>query len=659
MESRKPPNISINNNRNSKGRLLIFMMGCLIASFIALPTWAQVHYTSPRIHVQPFHLSSVRLLASPFRKRQRADEQYMMKLNPDRLLAPYFKSAGLKPKAKQYGGWESTQLAGAFGGQYLSGLSLMYAATGDKKLKKRLDYMVNQLNRCQKKNGNGYLGGIPHGKKLWHKVENGDIHAQSFALDSVWSPWYNLHMMYKGLRDAWRYTGNQQARQMMINFGNWAVGLSNKLTDKQFFRMTWTEYSGMNEMMADLYHMTGKQKYLKLAKRFNDPRLFGPLAAKEDSLAGHHVNKNIPKVIGAAREYEVDGNQRMAKISKYFFNEVTSKRIYINGEMGNQEYFQKLGTLPQHLDRAAGETGNVYNMLILTRHLMQWNPNNIHYIRYYERALYNDILASQDPKTGMMTYLMSMQPGFFKTFGTPYNSFWCCYGIGVQNHAKYGKVIYMHNDKQLYVNLFIPSVLKWKKKGITLTQRTKFPDSQQSTLHMKMNHPQKLALKIRWPYWAGSGFAIKINGKTVHPKGSAGSYVTLARTWHSGDTISLSLPMHLHLQRMANDNKKGAIMDGPIVLAGELGSRVPFPYAKNHEHLFYLPAISVPKLAVGNKPASEWLKPVNGKPLHFKTKGVGKPHDVQLAPFYQITHQHYTVYWDLTAKNQNLSSSYK
>ena len=596
--------------------------------------------------VWTFPLSDVRLLASPFKQRMDMDEKYMLKLNMDRLLAPYLKAAGLKPKARQYKGWESTQLSGAFGGQYLSGLSLMYAATGNPVLKERVKYMVSQLQKCQQALGTGYIGGIPDGPKLWQKVENGIINVQPFALDSVWSPWYNLHMAFKGLRDAYLYAGNQEAKEVLIKYSDWAVDFSHHLNDQQFRHMIRCEYSGMNEMMADVYAMTGEEKYLDLAKRFNDDKLFDPLAAGVDSLAGWHVNTNIPKIIGAAREYEVDGDKRMEKIARYFFNEVTTKRIFINGEMGDYEHFQKLGTLPEHLHRTSGETGNVYNMLILTRHLMEWNPK-AKYARYYEQALYNDILASQDPKTGMMAYFLSMEPGFFKTFSTPYDSFWCCDGIGVQNHAKYGKFIYMHNDKTLYVNLFIPSVLHWKEKQMTVTQKTKFPDSQHSSLVLKMDHDQKLTLDIRHPYWAENGYEIKVNGEKIGQTGKPGSYVKITRTWHNGDRIEISLPMHLRVEPMTNDKNKVAILDGPILLAGELGGYVPLPYAKNNNQFFDMPTVAVPELAIANKPVDEWLKPVPGNPLHFKTAGVGQPNDVVLSPFYNISHQHYTVYWDV------------
>ncbi len=598
--------------------------------------------------VQTYPLSDVRLLPGLFRHAMDMDEKYLLSLDPERLLAPYFKAAGLQPKTPQYKGWESTQLSGAILGHFLSAASMMYASTGNVKLKNKVDYIIDGLKKCQDALGTGYIGGIPDGPAFWQKVESGDIVTQSFSLDSVWSPWYNLHKVFAGLRDAYWYTGNFEAEKVMEKFGNWAVNFSNHLTDAQFTHMLQCEYGGMNEVMADLYEMTGEKRFLDLAKRFNDECLFGPLADGVDSLAGNHVNMQIPKVIGAAKEYEVDDNETMKDVAEYFWKEVTEKRIYINGEMGDYEYFGKPGDLPNQLNRESGETCNVYNMLKLTRHLMEWDPKD-EYAEYYERALYNDILASQDPETGMMTYFLSMEPGFFKTFSTPYHSFWCCVGTGMENHSKYGKFIYVHNNDSLYVNLFIPSVVKWTGKGLTVTQETDFPMSQTSTLHLNLKTSEVLTFEIRRPYWAGPGYEIKVNGKKVATDGKPESYESIKREWRNGDRIEVTLPMRLSVVPMANDSDKVAIMYGPIVLAGELGGYIPLPYAKENNQFFDIPDVSVPNLEIAGKPVDDWLKPVPGKPLHFRTVGVGIPHDVEMKPLYEISHQHYTVYWDITA----------
>ncbi len=602
------------------------------------------------VKIKTFDLSSVRLLDGPFKHAMEMDENYMLSLSPDRLLAPYYEAAGLKPKAPQYKGWESTQLSGAILGHYLSAASMMYASTGNAKLKANVDYIIAGLDTCQMALGTGYIGGIPNGPELWKKVESGEIVVHSFNLDSVWSPWYNLHKAFAGLRDAYRYTGNEEAAKVMERFGDWVVNFSSHLDDAQFTKMLTCEYGGMNEVMADLYQMTGKRKFLEVAKRFNDHKLFTPLAEGVDSLDGNHVNMQLPKIIGAAKEYELDNNDTLRNVADYFWKEVTQRRIYVNGEMGDYEYFGKLGDLPNRLNREAGETCNVYNMLKLTRHLMEWDPK-AEYAGYYERALYNDILASQDPSTGMMTYFISMEPGFFKTFSTPFNSFWCCVGTGMENHSKYGKFIYMHGENDMYVNLFIPSVLHWKEKGLTVRQETRFPDSEKSSLRLKLEKSRELTLMIRHPYWAGKGFAIIINGKPVRLTSKPGSYERITRTWHNGDRIDISLPMRVHVVPMANDSNKVALMYGPIVLAGELGGYIPLPYAKNNNDFFEMPDVEVPILAIAGLKTTSWLKPVPGKPLHFKTVGVGKPHDVEMKPLYEISHQHYTVYWNVVSRD--------
>ncbi len=634
----------------TRSKAVVWLMALLILQSLSYRSLvAQVEPATGR--AETFSLADVRLLPGPFKHAMDMDEKYLLSLDPDRLLAPYYKAAGIQPKAPQYKGWESSQLSGAILGHYLSAASMMYASTGNVKLKDRVDYIVAGLRKCQDTLGTGYIGGIPDGPEFWKRVEDGEIIAQSFSLDSMWSPWYNLHKVFAGLRDAYRFTGNEEAREVMIKFGDWAVGFSHHLTDAQFIRMIKCEYGGMNEVMADLYEMTGEKRFLDLAERFNDERLFGPLADGVDSLDGNHVNMQIPKIIGAAKEYEVDDNSTMKDVADCFWQEVTQKRTYINGEMGDYEYFGKLGDLPNRLNRESGETCNVYNMLKLTRHLMEWDPR-AEYAAYYERALYNDILASQDPGTGMMTYFISLEPGFFKTFSTPYNSFWCCVGTGMENHSKYGEFIYMHNGDSLYVNLFIPSVLNWHAGRVKVRQETNFPESQKSTLKLRMKHSRLFTFEIRRPYWAGAGYEIKVNGKEVTVNGRPGSYVSVTRTWHDGDRIEISLPMRLRVVPMANDSSKAAIMYGPIVLAGELGGYVPLPYADENNQFFHMPDVSVPDLAIAGVPhdVNKWLKPVPGKPLHFKTVGIGRPRDVELKPLYEISHQHYTVYWNIVSE---------
>lgn len=602
--------------------------------------------------VQLFKLNDVRLLESPFKKAMLRDAAYLKKLDADRLLAPYRIAAGLKPRAKRYGGWESEGLDGHTLGHYLSAVSMMYASTGDEWFRKRAEYIVNELGRCQTERNDGYVGGVPGGPDIFKQIEAGKIEAKPFDLNGGWVPWYNLHKTFAGLRDAYRYTGSDKARNVLIKLSDWAVAFSSHLDDQQFQQMLATEHGGMKEVMADVYGITGDQKYMKLSRRFDDKVVFNPLAQRRDSLNGLHANTQIPKIIGAARDYELTGSKRMFTVAEYFWKEVTQKRSYVIGGNSNHEHFGKLGHLPDRISRATAETCNTYNMLKLTRHLMQWNPDS-RYTDYYERALYNHILASQDPEKGMFAYFISLEPGTFKTYSKPYDSFWCCVGSGMENHAKYGRNIYMHNDSELYVNLFIPSKVEWKQKGVTVTQQTGFPNTEQTALTIDSDSETNFTLRIRKPYWVGSGFSVEVNGETRKVEPGSDGYVDISRTWEDGDRLLVKLPMDLHTETLQNDSEAFAIMYGPLVLAGTLGEegmKDSMPYAEDQGDWFKVPAVKVPKLDTKGRPVSEWVQKVSDNPLRFRTAGVGKPGDVDLVPFYQIGHQRYTIYWNRNTK---------
>lgn len=600
------------------------------------------------IQAQLFDLQQVKLLDSPFKANMVRDAAYLKKLDADRLLAPYRIAAGLEPKAKRYGGWESEGLDGHTLGHYLSATSMMYAATGDEWFKKRVNYIVDELALCQAQRDDGYVGGVPKGPAIFEEIKNGKIEAKPFNLNGGWVPWYNLHKTFAGLRDAYRYADNNKAKEVLIKLSDWAVDLSGHLTDQQFQEMLKAEQGGMKEVMADVYGITGDQKYMELSKRFNHKVVFNPLAQGVDSLAGLHANTQIPKIIGAARDFELTGSKRMFNVAEFFWKQVTQKRSYVIGGNSSEEHFGKLGHLSDRIGRATSESCNTYNMLKLTRHLMQWNPDS-RYTDYYERALYNHILASQDQKKGMFAYFMSLEPGTFKTYSTPENSFWCCVGTGMENHAKYGRDIYMHSNSKLYVNLFIPSELQWSEKGVQVKQETSFPESGITALTINSEQPTEFALSIRKPYWLAGSMNIRVNGKDVDARAASNGYVNVEREWQDGDQVQVSLPMKLHVEPMPNDESKIAIMYGPIVLAGQLGKKGvedPMPYAEDQKDYFDVPKVKVPDLAYGDKPVDEWIEPVEGEPLHFKTVGVGRPEDVALVPYYQIDQQRYTVYWN-------------
>jgi len=631
-------------------------LGATMATLPGSMGFAQTPYKTPTddkagsTPISFFSLKDVRLRESPFTKAMDLNGEYLLELDPDRLLACFYLSEDLEPKAPRYGGWETSQLQGHTLGHYLSACSLMYAASDDLRYKERTEYIVDELNGIQEKVGDGYIAGIPKGRKLWKEVASGKIKTENFSLNGVWSPWYNLHKTYAGLRDAYWHTGNEQAKEVLVNFADWAVYFSKNLTDQQFQKMLECEFGGMNEVMADTYGITGDEKYLKLAERFNHKAVFDPLAEGKDELAGLHGNTQIPKVIGAAREYELTQEERMHQVATFFWERVTQHRSYVHGGNTDKEYFGKLGHLHERLGKATTETCNTYNMLKLTQHLMSWKPK-VEYADYYERALYNHILASIESKKGQVTYFVNTDPGFFKTYSTPFHSFWCCRGTGMENHTKYGTAIYMHDDSNLYVNLFIPSQVQWDDKGLSLTQQTKFPKSETSTLKVSLDSPQKFSLNIRRPYWVGSEFQILVNGKKVSSTVDSSGYVAVNRQWKQGDVIEINLPMDIHVESMPNDDKKVAIMYGPLVLVGEFGTKwmtYPEPFGSDQSEYFDAASVEVPpiKTPVG-KDISEFITAKDDKTLQFQLNSPAMKQTVKLRPFYEVDKQRYTVYWDV------------
>jgi DUF1680 family protein len=365
-------------------------------------------------------------------------------------------------------------------------------------------------------------------------------------------------------------------------------------------------------------------------------------------LNGLHANTQIPKMIGAARQYELTGDKRDEDIASFFWDRVALHRSYVIGGHSDREHFFATNDFARHLTAETAETCNTYNMLKLTRHVFEWDPS-AKTMDFYERALYNDILASQDPDQGMFVYLMSLKPGHFKTYSTPENSFWCCVGTGMENHAKYGDTIYFHNDNSLFVNLFIPSELNWTEKGLGVRQETKFPESDTTRLSIKAAKPVSLAMQIRWPEWSEK-LSVKVNGKSQKIAGQPGSYVTVNRTWQNGDRVDIQLAMKLHTEPLPGTTNIVAVLYGPVVLAGELGTNgMPNPYARNQTDLVRVQDPAVPAYIGDTKSLLNQIKTTR-LPLVFQTKTLGQTNGVKLVPFYRANHERYTVYWNLVSE---------
>lgn len=602
-----------------------------------------------RIQAYPFSLKDVRLLEGPFKQAMERDLKYMLSLEPDRLLHTFRVTAGLPSSAQPYGGWEKPdgELRGHSIGHYLSACAFMYATTGDAKIKANADYVVAELAKCQKALGpSGFLSAYP--EEFFDRV---------FSVRRVWAPFYTLHKILAGLVDWHEYGASAQALDIAENIARWVRSRADKSDEHHMeIVLNHTEQGGMNEVLTNLYSITGKPEYLALARRFDEKHYTVPLSEHRDVLKGEHVNSFIPNVIGAAREYEMTGNPALYEIATYFWNQVTGARSYATGGTSNGEGWQADPyVISTELGKDSHESCCTYNMLKLTRHLFSWEPK-AEYADYYERALFNGILPTQDPATAMMMYYVPMMPGMFKTFMSPFDSFWCCTGTGMENHAKYGDSIYFHDPDGVFVNLFIASELKWSDKGFGLLQETKFPEEGRTTLIVTAAKPGEMAVRVRIPWWVGKGGFVKVNGRKIEAFAAPSSYLTLKRAWNKGDRIEVVLPMGLRLERTPDNVNVAAVLYGPIVLAGQLG-----PVGLPEDKIFgpYGPSgdpVAVPKLAVKDADPSTWIKPVAGKPLTFRTESVGVPTDITLVPFYKLFGQRYTVYWDFTPEPKKKES---
>lgn len=531
--------------------------------------------------VFPFDLKDVELLDSPFKDAMELDTEWLLYLNPDRLLYRCRKSAGLAPKDSSYAGWE-VRFSGHMIGHYLSACAMMYASTGNKDIKDRVDYIIDELETCQKARGNGYVGGVRYGGRIFDEIKEGDIRLEynGFKLNDSWVPWYNMHKIFAGLIDAYKFADSQKAYEILIKLADWVDFIVTELTDEQLQEMLQSEHGGINESLATVYSLTGEKKYLVLSKRFTHNEITDPLEIKMDKLDSKHANSQIPKIIGALKQYEVGGDSVFFEISDFFWKTLIEHHSYVIGGNAESEYLGPPDHLHDRITDFTNENCGTYNMLKLTAGLFCLNPS-VEKADYYERALYNQILASQNPLTGMVTYFAGADAGSARKYCSPDESFWCCTGTGFENHAKYGEAIYYHdNENGLYVNLFIPSVLNWKEQGVRLTQETKYPYSDQTVMTLNMEHPKEIKLKLRYPLWAKKGVVLKINGKPWEVSSEPGSYIDVERKWSDGDVITYQIPMSLLSEPILGDSSKKAYLYGPVVLVADLGHGIynkPFP----------------------------------------------------------------------------------
>ena len=648
----------------------------LILAFILSTSLAKAQ-NAPQVSYFP--LQNVKLLDSPFLQAQQTDLHYILALNPDRLLAPFLREAGLTPKAPSYTNWENTGLDGHIGGHYISALSMMYAATGDTAVYNRHNYMMDELHRAQQAVGTGFIGGTPGSLQLWKEIKTGNIRAGGFDLNGKWVPLYNIHKTYAGLRDAYLYAGSELARQMLIDFTDWMIDITSGLSDEQMQDMLRSEHGGLNETFADVAEITGDKKYLELARRFSHKIILDPLIKDEDRLTGMHANTQIPKVIGYKRVAELSQNDKdwnhaaeWDHAARFFWNTVVNHRSVCIGGNSVREHFHPTDNFTSMLNDVQGpETCNTYNMLRLTKMLYQnsQNPYNANepdpnYVNYYERALYNHILASQEPDKGGFVYFTPMRPGHYRVYSQPETSMWCCVGSGLENHTKYGEFIYAHQKDTLYVNLFIPSQLTWKEQGLTLTQETRFPDDGKVTLRIDEAPKKQQTLAIRMPEWANQSksYYVKINGKRkVIITGKGSHYLHFSRKWKKGDVVTFNLPMRVSVEQIPDKKDYYAFSYGPIVLAASTGTEhLDGLYADDSRgghiaHGKQIPLQEVPALIGTPDSIRNSIHKNNGDRLSFSFNGNVYPAQnkpLELVPFFRLHNTRYAVYFRQASEEQ-------
>lgn len=615
-----------------------------------------------RLYPNEFPLQDVTLLNSPFKTARDLNIKTLLQYKVDRLLAPYLKEAGLTPKDSSYPNWIG--LDGHIGGHYLSALAMNVAATNNAECKASMNYMIAELEACQDANtrnhsswGRGYVGGVPNSTAIWSTFQKGDFK----AFHSAWVPWYNVHKMYAGLRDVWLYTGNKEARKMFLEFCDWGIFITSKLSEQQMQSMLDTEQGGMDEMFADAYQMTSEKKYIIAAERFSHHMILDPMSKGIDNLDNKHANTQIPKVVGFQRIAELTQNKKFVDAARFFWQTVTSNRSLAFGGNSRKEFFPSAASCMDYINDVEGpESCNSYNMLKLTEDLFRAH-SLAKYTDYYERTLYNHILSIQNPITGGYVYFTPVRPRSYKVYSAPNEAMWCCVGSGMEDHSKYNEFIYTHQRDSLFLNLFIASNLNWKEKGVEVQQTTNFPYEEKTKLIITKGAAH-FTLMVRYPQWVSKGkLQIKVNGKTVSYSAEPESYIGINRNWKKGDVVDVLLPMHNSIEHLPNVPNYIAIMHGPILLGAKTGTEDMKGMIADDSRWGHIPSGKMLPLdkapiiiAANMSEIASSLVPIKNKPLYYTVPSLQliNPIHVVLEPFYKIQQSRYMMYWLTLTKSQ-------
>ncbi len=605
--------------------------------------------------VQELDATRVRLLpGSPFCERQELHRtNYLASWNCDKLLFHYRALAKLpQPQGLKGGcdGWDSGFIRGHMAGHYLSAASRMAVATGDNSFREKADYMVAELAKCQDAlKQDGYLAAFPSGAfdRLEGKPGDGG---------GVVVPYYTIHNIMAGLLDAHHYLGNTQALQVAVKmagyFENRLAALDAEHLEKIFrtdrSRNPQNEFGAMSDVLAELSEVTGDKKHLAAAQLFNRPWFIGPLAKGEDRLAGLHGNTHIAQALGLAHCANLTGNVEELKASENFWKLLTGPHSFVIGGNSFKEWLDQPGVesgpcIDDHkeLPPTSAESCNTHNMLKITARLFERKPD-AGYADYFERALYNHLLATVAPDSGAVTYFLPLR-GQFRTY---LNGTFCCVGSGIENTPRYNESIYFQQDKSLWVNLYIPSELDWHEAGLVLRQEGDITRGEPVRFTVVRAGRESSAVNFRIPHWISGPAVLTLNGKVKERAGKPSTYVSLKRKWKQGDVITLTLPSALRLERAKDNPSMVSVFFGPVLLAGELGrEKMPDRDQGDRDAYMKLPAVAVPEIAGASTNPADWLQPIQGTALAFKAHDAGAADGIVFRPLYEVHHQRYSVYW--------------
>ncbi|QOD04783.1 glycoside hydrolase family 127 protein [Pseudarthrobacter sp. BIM B-2242] len=600
-------------------------------------------------HTSSFPLSSVRLLDSGFKHAQDVDLRYLLSLDTDRLLAPFRREAGLPTAAPGYGGWEADGLDGHIGGHYLSACAQLWAATGDPRIREKLDDVLAVLAECQAAAGDGYVGGVPCGRGLGEELAAGKVDADLFTLNGRWVPLYNLHKTFAGLLDAHTYAGSTHALVMLTALADWWLKISTTLDDESFEDMLRTEFGGLNDTFASLADITGRDDYLREARRFAHRAVLDPLASGRDELDGLHANTQIPKVVGYARLAAAAGDAEAARAADFFWDTVLARRTVSIGGNSVREHFHPADDFaPMVQDEQGPETCNTYNMLKLAK-LRFERTGDPSAIDFYERATYNHILSSQHPDTGGFAYFTPMRPAHYRVYSKAQESMWCCVGSGLENHSRYGELIYSHGADGLAVNLYIPSELDWADHGVRIRLDTDFPRSDTATVHITADEPAEFTLRLRRPGWA-TRIEADAGGQRLDAL-PGNRDLAIHRTWTGTTKVTIRLGAEVRAEALPDGSPWVSFTYGPVVLAARQGANGVPGFEAPDERMGHV--ASGTKVPLANTPVVTAPKPADAVVLLDRRTLTaeltaclnGDQVSVRLEPFAGIHDERYTVYW--------------